>query len=253
MNDRAPRRLGSYGIDAPYLLIVPAVLILWNVIDGVLNHRVVPFAVVAILAASVGSGLYTSRRGKFVVWSKLLDSLALCGDEHVLDLGCGRGAVLLMAAERLRTGRAVGVDLWNRGDQSGNSPAATRRNADAEGIADRVDLHTADMTALPFPNDTFDVVLSNVAIHNIKGARQREAAIDEALRVLRPGGRLMIADIFGADRYAQRLRARQVRDVERRGLGWRMWWSGPWVRTTLITATKPSSVPDEQRPDHLTV
>ena len=106
---------------------------------------------------------------------------------------------------------------------------------------------------LRFPNDSFDVVLSNVAIHNIKGARQREAAIDEALRVLRPGGRLMIADIFGADRYAQRLRARQVRDVERRGLGWRMWWSGPWVRTTLITATKPSSVPDEQRPDHLTV
>jgi hypothetical protein len=59
MNDRAPRRLGSYGIDAPYLLIVPAVLILWNVIDGVLNHRVVPFAVVAVLAASVASGLYT--------------------------------------------------------------------------------------------------------------------------------------------------------------------------------------------------
>src|SRR5262249_60224567 len=128
--------------------------------------------VVVILVASVCSGFYTSRRGKFVVWWRLLDSLALQGDERVLDLGCGRGAVLLMAGERLHTGRAVGVDLWNRADQSGNSPDATRRNADAEGVAGRVELHTADMTALPFPSDSFDVVLSNVAIHNIKGGRQ---------------------------------------------------------------------------------
>jgi SAM-dependent methyltransferase len=238
MSDRTPKRRGSYGIDAPYLLVVPAVLILWNLIDGLLNRRIVSFAVVVILVASVGSGLYTSRRGKFVVWSKLLDSLALRGDEHILDLGCGRGAVLLMAADRLHAGRAVGVDLWNRSDQSGNSPAATRKNAEAEGVDERVDLHTADMTALPFANDSFDVVLSNVAIHNIKRARQRDAAIDEALRVLRPGGRLMIADIFSARRYARRLRTLQVRDLERRGLGWRMWWGGPWVRTTLITATK---------------
>jgi cyclopropane fatty-acyl-phospholipid synthase-like methyltransferase len=69
----------------------------------------------------------------------LLDSLDLRGDEHVLDLGCGRGAVLLMAAQRLTIGRAVGVDLWKTSDQSGNAEAATRRNADAEGVADRVD------------------------------------------------------------------------------------------------------------------
>jgi len=239
MNTWRSKRLGSYGIDAPYLLVVPAVLILWNLIDGILNRRVAPFVVVVILVASACSGLYTSRRGKFVVWARLLDSLSLRGDEHVVDLGCGRGAVLLMAAERLHTGRAVGVDLWKRGDQSGNSPTATRRNAEAEGVADRVDLHTADMTLLPFANDSFDVVLSNMAIHNIKGARQRDAALDEALRVLRPGGRLMIADIFYINRYTQRLQARQVCNLAQRGLGWRMWWGGPWVRTTVLTATKP--------------
>src|SRR5215475_12216905 len=161
MNTWRSKRLGSYGIDAPYLLVVPAVLILWNLIDGILNRRVAPFVVVVILVASACSGLYTSRRGKFVVWARLLDSLSLSGDEHVVDLGCGRGAVLLMAAERLHTGRAVGVDLWKRSDQSGNSPTATQRNAEAEGVADRVDLHTADMTLLPFANDSFDVVLSN--------------------------------------------------------------------------------------------
>jgi ubiquinone/menaquinone biosynthesis C-methylase UbiE len=61
---------------------------------------------------------------------------------------------------------------------------ATRRNADAEGVSSPVDLHTADMTALPFMVDTFDLVVSNVAIHNVKAWR-RDTAIDEALRVLR--------------------------------------------------------------------
>jgi tRNA1(Val) A37 N6-methylase TrmN6 len=82
------------------------------------------------------------------VWAELLDELQLQGDERILDLGCGRGAVLLLAAQHLTTGQAIGVDLWRRSDQSGNSAEATRRNALAEGVAERVELHTADMTLL---------------------------------------------------------------------------------------------------------
>jgi arsenite methyltransferase len=50
--------------------------------------------------------------------------------------------------------------------------------------------------ASPFPDESFDVVLSSMAIHNIKGAAERGKAIDEAVRVLKLDGRLMIADIF---------------------------------------------------------
>ena len=67
----------------------------------------------------VGFGLHTSRRGKFLVWEELLDGLHLKGDERILDLGCGRGVVLLSAAKRLTTGYAFGVDIWSRVDQSG--------------------------------------------------------------------------------------------------------------------------------------
>src|SRR6476646_9743913 len=91
------------------------------------------------------------------------------GDEGILDLGCGRGAVLLLAAQHLTTGRAVGVDLWRKEDQSGNAMEATRHNAVVEGVEDRVELQTADMTLLPFANDSFDLVVSNVAVHNVKG------------------------------------------------------------------------------------
>src|SRR5262249_39021226 len=144
------KRRGSYGIDAPYLLVVPAVLVVWNVIDAITHPRILPLAVTAVLIATVCSALYTSRRGRFRVWAALVNRPKLRGDEHILDLGCGRGAVLLTAARCLTTGRAVGVDIWNSRDQSGNSSVATRRNADAEGVSDRVDLYTADMTALPF-------------------------------------------------------------------------------------------------------
>jgi SAM-dependent methyltransferase len=235
----APRK-GTYGLDAPYLLVLPAIAITFYIVNGVISQSVMPFLVAGLMLAIAGSGWHASRRGKFVVWAELLDQLALRGDERLLDLGCGRGAVLLMAAQRLTTGRAVGVDLWRTRDQSGNAAEATERNARAEGVADRVELHTADMTALPFDPDTFDVIVSNIAIHNIKSAAARNTAIDEAVRVLRPGGRLMIADIFSAKQYRQRLTELGLTHIAMRSLGWRMWWGGPWMPTRLVTATKPA-------------
>jgi arsenite methyltransferase len=233
------RRKGSYGIDAPYLLPIPVALIVAHILQGALSRTAWPFVAAGFVLACVGCGLHTSLRGKFAVWTELLDGLALRGNEHVLDLGCGRGSVLLTAAQRLTTGRSVGVDLWRKTDQSGNAAEATWRNAIAEGVAGRVDLCTADMTALPFEDDSFDMVLSSVAVHNVRGQAGRDRAIGEAVRVLRPGGRLLIADIFATGQYRTRLAELGMPDVACRGLGWRMWWSGPWLPTRLVTATKP--------------
>ncbi len=75
--------------------------------------------------------------------------------------------MLIEAARQLPDGRAVGVDLWSGKDQSGNRPEATLANAAAAGVADRVEVHMGDMTALPFADGSFDVVTSALAIHNI--------------------------------------------------------------------------------------
>jgi len=149
--------------------------------------------------------------------------------------------VLLATAKRLNRGHAIGVDIWNRFDQSGNSVDSTRRNAEAEGVSERVAPLTANMMALPFHAATFDVVVSNVAIHNIKDRIGRTAAVDEAVRVLRPGGRLLLADLSGTRAYERRLVGLGMAEIGRRGLGWRMWWGGPWRATHLVTATKPEN------------
>jgi ubiquinone/menaquinone biosynthesis C-methylase UbiE len=213
--------------------VVSAIVITVN------SGKMGPFLPALIMLIIVGFGFHTTLRGKFLVWAELLDKLGLRGDERVLDLGCGRGAVLLLAAQHLTTGRAVGVDLWRKVDQSGNSAEATRRNAIAEGVADRVELHTADMTSLPFEDNSFDLIVSSLAIHNIRGNAGREKAVDEAVRVLRPGGRLMIADIRGTRQHEAHLAQIGMSDVSRRALGWRFWWGGPWAATRLVTATKP--------------
>jgi ubiquinone/menaquinone biosynthesis C-methylase UbiE len=186
-----------------------------------------------VLLALTGVYLHTTLRGKLRIWERELDRAGLKGDERLLDLGCGRGAVLIEAARRLPAGRAVGADLWSR-DQSGNSPEATLANAGAAGVADRVEVHTADMTALPFADGSFDVVTSAMAIHNIRSAEGRYRAVDEAMRVLRPGGQLFIADLSPmARKYAAHIGQGTLR-----GLGPGYWYGGPWFSVTLLHAVK---------------
>jgi ubiquinone/menaquinone biosynthesis C-methylase UbiE len=191
------------------------------------------------LFLNAGVFVHTTRAGKFAVWAELLDRLDLKGDERLLDVGCGRCAVLLMAAQRLPRGRAVGVDVWTAKDQSGNAEQMTRRNAELEGVAERVELLTADMRQLPFEDGSFDVVVSSFAIHNISGAGERAKAMREAARVLKKGGKLAIADIRYTGVYARELEACGLKVTERRSLGVRFWYAAvPWAATRLVAAIK---------------
>jgi arsenite methyltransferase len=185
------------------------------------------------------SFFHSTRRGKLQVWDEILDGLRLRGDEQVLDIGCGRGAVLTAVARRLKSGRVTGVDLWSTHDQSGNARDVTLRNASLEGVRERVDIETGDMRALPFPDGTFEVVVSSLAIHNLRTNADRARAVAEAWRVLKPGGRLVIADIRATARYVRTLRELGAARVARRGLGWRFWYGNPFAGTSLVTASKP--------------
>ena len=89
-----------------------------------------------------------------------------------------------------------------------------------------------DALALPFRDNSFDVVVSSLAIHNIRGRAGREKAVSEAVRVLRPGGRLLIADVRGTRPHQAQLAKIGMNEVTGRRLRW------PFM-ARLVTATKP--------------
>jgi arsenite methyltransferase len=243
-----PARRGDYGYDAPYALAIFASLsVLCALTATALGLRGLrpPAAALAFYSAfflvNATSYFYTTRHGKFAEWERILDRLSLRGDERVLDMGCGRGAVLTAVGRRLTTGRVTGIDIWSTHDQSGNASAAATQNAFLEGVGDRVEIETADMRSLPFPDRTFDLVVSSLAVHNIRRDADRQQAIAEAFRVLKPGGRLVVADIRAAALYERTLRTLGASNLSRRRLGWRFWWGNPVAATTLLTAAKPST------------
>ena len=237
--------LADYGYDAPYALVIFAVIGTAGVIGALVGWRdgdrrftaVMSLYAVFFLGQAI-SFYYTTRRGKVVVWNSILDGLQLRGDERVLDMGCGRGAILIAVAKRLTSGNVTGIDLWSTKDQSGNASDVTRRNASIEGVLERVAIETGDMRSLPFADGSFDLVVSSLAIHNIRGRRDRAKAVAEAWRVLKPGGRLLIADIRSTALYAKTLETLGAVTTIRR-LGWRFWYGNPFAATSLVTASKP--------------
>jgi SAM-dependent methyltransferase len=238
-------RHGEYGYDAPYALVIFGLLTVssgvWAAmawLDGPIRAEMPVTLYFVFFLTNTSSFFYTTRRGKFLEWNRILDRLRLGGDEYVLDMGCGRGAVLTAVARRLTTGRVTGVDIWSTKDQSGNAKSVTLRNASLEGVGDRVRIETGDMRALPYPDGTFDLVVLSLAIHNIRSNADRRRAIVEGYRVLKPGGRMAIADIRATASYEDALRTLGASTVERRRLGWRFWWGNPIASTTLLTASK---------------
>lgn len=218
-----------YGIDAPgvvrahivfggALAVVAAVGFAWprpNPVPASLSIGAAFFAALLLLYAAVmlGSSLVGKRR----VRDRLVAALALSGNERVLDAGCGRGLALIACAKHLGAGKAVGVDLWAAKDLSDNNPQATLANAAAEGVADRVEVETGDVTRLPFPDASFDAVISMTVIHNIPTRDARDLALRELVRVLKPGGRIAVFDLLHAPRYTEVLEAAglKVQDLGR--------------------------------------
>jgi arsenite methyltransferase len=214
----------DYGLDAPGVVRnlflaggAGLVLALLNLL-GVWSGRVVvgPIAGVKLVFPLASMGLWTgmvcTAMGLWMIWTsrvgkvrerdRLLDHILWTGHERVLDVGCGRGLMLIGAAKRLTNGKAIGVDIWKAEDLSGNRPESTLDNARREHVADRVEVQTADMRQLPFPKDTFDVIVSSAAIHNLYSAADRRKAIAEIARVLKPGGQAVIDDIRHHTEYA---------------------------------------------------
>ncbi|HKD82726.1 MAG TPA: class I SAM-dependent methyltransferase [Candidatus Angelobacter sp.] len=218
----------DYGIDAPgvirNLLLIGAALIVSAAFFPVIRigRVTVLWDRTAFIAGGIciAEGLLMvlyAKWGKFRHRDRMLNMISWRGDEQVLDVGTGRGLLLIGAARRLNTGKSTGIDIWSTRDLSANSLQRTEANIEVEGMKDRVELRSDDARKLSFPDSSFDVVLSNLCIHNIPDAEGRAQACREIARVLKPGGTALISDFILTGFY-QKVFAQAGLKVSRTGM-----------------------------------
>jgi arsenite methyltransferase len=176
--------------------------------------------------------------GKFRHRDRMLDLHPWRGDESMLDVGCGRGLLIAGAAKRIRalggSGHATGIDIWSNEDMGGNSEAATRRNLELEGISDTCTLVSGPAQEMRFPDGSFDVIVSNLCLHNIYKTNEREAALAQIVRVLKPGGVAIISDYKKTGEYAKSFERAGLQVSKERG-----GFFTTFPPLTIVVARKP--------------
>jgi arsenite methyltransferase len=208
----------DYGVDAPAVMRNLFIFGMLCLLIAIFAPHTINIGPISILSRSfywpagflIGEGflfLLYVKIGKFRHRDFMLGLHSWRGDEDVLDVGCGRGLLLAGAAKRIAslkgTGHAIGIDVWSNVDMGGNSATATQHNLDLEGISKLCTLISQPAQDMSFPDATFDVILSNLCIHNIYDGPTRRKALSQIVRVLKPGGVALISDYKRTGEYAQ--------------------------------------------------
>lgn len=192
----------NYGIDAlPVIrnlalvgLAAIALFFLSFAVNFLANFRYMFFGFFLSFSITALLMILYTQFGKFRHRNRMLAMINWRGDEQVLDVGTGRGLLMIGAAKHLTSGKSFGIDIWNAADLSGNKIENTLRNAELEGVSDKIEIREDDAQTLSFADETFDVVLSNLCLHNIPTAEGRAEACREIARVLKRGGTAVLSD-----------------------------------------------------------
>ncbi|MEP6986645.1 MAG: class I SAM-dependent methyltransferase, partial [Chloroflexota bacterium] len=172
-------------------------VVMWMVLSEAQRLIAVIFLVVGVTAGLVGILLWmvTNQGARLNARRKMMTTIAWRGDEQVLDVGCGNGFLMLEAAKHLTTGKAIGIDLWQE-TSGGQKDHTAWQNAQLEGVSDKVDVQNVDARRMPFEEGTFDVVMSSLALHHMGSNDDRERALQEMVRVLKPDGVILLYDML---------------------------------------------------------
>ena len=219
----------DYGMDAPYIVRILGVSGMFFCIASLLLFIFLFIGLLLITLAFLM--LYSSKIGKCRQRDKLINSFNIKGDETIIDIGCGKGLLLIAAAKKLISGKAIGIDIWNNLDLSKNNPQTSLLNAKLEGVEDRVEVKTADMRNLPFDEHSVDIIMASMAIHNVKSKIGRQKALLEIHRVLKPGGKIALMDFKYTKEYLTVLKGMGLNNAVRSGLIFRMF---PPVRIVSV-------------------
>lgn len=154
-----------------------------------------------LMMLAAGIMLWSSKSGKASLASQMMDELRWRGREKVLDVGCGRGLLAIIAAHKAPLGEMVGIDVWSQEQLSENTKESAMENAETERVADRVRFEDGDVTDLRWGPNSFDMIVSSFCIHAVASRKARNKAVAELIKLLRPGGQIAILDILHTNEY----------------------------------------------------
>jgi SAM-dependent methyltransferase len=165
-------------------LLVPIFLIP----AGLLLSFAVYFAYARYLAGPRGGNLQDR------ILELVLAHLDWNGEGRALDVGCGSAALTIKLAHKYPRARIVGIDSW--GGKWEYSKGMCESNARIEKVIDRVTFQKASASSLPFADEYFDAVVSNLVFHEVRDVADKREVVREALRAVKKGGRFAFQDLF---------------------------------------------------------
>lgn len=204
----------NYGFDAPGIMrnlisfgaLVLSIGFAFPLYSDNTNLKYFSYFVIVLGAVFFILGLAMfayGLKGKYRIRDLMLSKINWKGDENVLDVGTGQGLLMNGAAKHLTTGKSIGIDIWSSKDLSDNSLSKTLANAELEGVSDKIEVRNEDARSLTFADNSFDVVLSLLCVHNIEPKEDQKKACLEIARVLKPKGIALIGDYIPTTDYAK--------------------------------------------------
>jgi len=133
---------------------------------------------------------------------QVLHHLDWDGEGTALDIGCGNGPLSTALAKKYPRAQVIGIDAWNGVWDYSRETCDT--NAALEGVADRVTFRSGNAVCLPFEDESFDAVISNLVFHSVRDIKDKTQLVKEALRVVKKGGKFCFQDLMvGRGKYGK--------------------------------------------------
>ncbi len=180
--------LGAIAVIVQTVLDKPVV----TAVSGVLGVVALVMAVYMLICHET----FAFGKGNMMagVHEHLVEHLDWNGEGRLLDIGCGAAALTVRCAKAFPKAQITAMDYW--GAEWNYAKEQCERNAQIEGVADRISFQKGDAAKLDFPDETFDAAVSNFVFHEVRTAKDKRDVVKEALRAVKKGGVFSFQDMF---------------------------------------------------------